>query len=116
MKRRKGIGAMDRRPLFQNVTYSVDAGGGTSEVVTEQWNAWAEIQDRSGSSFIDQSQELVRYDYRVKVRFDGRFNSQTVMIYEGQVCKPESMVIETEGYKDYLVFRYTRTETWVDLS
>ena len=63
-----------------------------------------------------QSQQMTNYDYRVKVRFDGRFNSNTGMIYEGQVCKCQSMSIETEGYKHMLILRFTKTDTFVDLS
>jgi len=110
------IGKMNRRPIFYNESYIVDAGGGSRAVETERWEAWAEFNDRSGSSFIGQSQTLQTYDYVVRVRFDSRFNSNTGMIYEGQVCTCNSMKIETEGYKNYLSLRYSKTDTWVDLS
>lgn len=110
------VGKMNRRPVFYNETYIVDAGGGSRSVESERWEQWAEIQDRTGSSFTAQSQDLTRYDYRVRVRFDGRFNSTTGMIYEGHVCKLESYTIENEGFKNYLVLRYSKTETYVDIS
>ena len=110
------VGKMNLRPTFQNKSYSTDAGGGNTSTITEQWQAWAEIADRTGNSFAAQAQQLERYDYRVKVRFDGRFNSLTWMVYEGQLCKCEQMTIESEGYKNYLILRYSKTETWVDLS
>ena len=110
------IGKMNRRPIFYNESYTVDAGGGTVPVETERWEQWADIEDRSGSGFTGQSQQMTNYDYRVKVRFDGRFNSNTGMIYEGQVCKCQSMSIETEGYKHMLILRFTKTDTFVDLS
>ena len=110
------VGKMNRRPTFYNETYTVDAGSGPSSIETERWQAWAEIQDRSGNTFAAQSTELTRYDYRVKVRFDGRFNSQTGMIYEGQYCKLEQMSIESEGYRNYLILRYSKTDKWLDLS
>lgn len=107
---------MNRRPTFYNQTYTQDAGGGTTTVESARWQQWAEIADRTGNSYAAQAQDLQRYDYRVKVRFDSRFNSTTWMIYEGQVCKLEQMTIETEGYKNYLVLRYSKTETYVDIS
>jgi len=110
------VGKMTRRPTFYNESFTVDAGGGPTGTITEQWQAWAEINDRSGNTFAAQATELTQYDYRVKVRFDGRFNSNTTMVYEGQVCKCNSMTIETEGYKNYLVLRFTKTDTWLDLS
>ena len=110
------VGKMNRRVIFFNESYTQDAGGGTKGIETERWQQWAEIGNRSGNSFIGQSQTLQTYDYRVRVRFDGRFNSNTMMIYEGQQCACGSMTIETEGYKNYLVLQYTKTETWVDLS
>lgn len=110
------IGKFNRRPIFYNESYTVDAGGGPSGIETERWQQWAHIEDRSGSSFFAQSQDLTTYDYKVKVRFDARFTTLTMMIYEGQVCKCNSMSVETEGYKNFLILRYTKTETFVDLS
>jgi SPP1 family predicted phage head-tail adaptor len=111
------IGKMNRYPTFYNeASFTQDAGGGVTQVETERWQAWAEIQDRSGNSYSGQATDLTRYDYRVKVRFDSRFSSKTTMIYEGQVCTCNSVVIESEGYKQFMVLLYTRTETWVDLS
>lgn len=116
-KIRSAIGRLDRRPTFYNSNgFTQDDGGGTKDVITEQWNAWAEIQDRTGTTFLAQGTELSTYDYRVRVRFDGRFNSQTTMVYEGQVCKCNSMSIEREGYKDFLNLQYTKTDTFIDLS
>lgn len=103
---------MNRRPTFYNESYTVDAGGGSRGVITEEWQAWAQINNRTGGTSIAQSTELTQYEYKVKVRFDGRFSSNTTMIYEGQVCKMNSMEIETEGYKNYLVLRFTKTDTF----
>lgn len=111
-----GIGKFNRRPIFFNETYAVDAGGGSRPVETERWEQWAQIDDRSGSTSFSQSQALTTYDYRVKVRFDGRITSLTGMIYEGQVCTMQSMTVESEGYKHFLVLQFTKTDTWVDLS
>ncbi len=110
------VGKMNRRPTFYNESFTVDPGGGTSGTITEQWQACAQIDNRTGNTYAAQATELTQYDYRVKVRFDGRFNSQTTMVYEGQVCKMGSMEVETEGYKNYLILRYQKTDTWVDLS
>lgn len=115
--KKSGIAKLDRRPTFYNSNgYTQDVGGGTSDIITDQWQAWANIEDRTGSTFIAQSQELTNYDYRVRVRFDGRFTSKTTMIYEGQICKCQSVSIEKEGYKDFMILRYNKTDTWVDIS
>lgn len=107
---------MNRRPTFYNESFTVDAGGGPTGTITEQWQSWAQIDNRTGNTYAAQATELTSYDYRVRVRFDGRFNSNTTMVYEGQVCKCGSMEIETEGYKNYLVLRFSKTDTWLDLS
>lgn len=111
-----GAGRMNRRVTFFNESYTVDAGGGVTDTETERWDAWAEIQDRSGNTYAAHAQDLIRYDYRVKVRFDRRFNSNTGMIYEGQVCSLEQMSIESEGFRHMLILRYSRTDTFVDIS
>lgn len=110
------IGNMNRRPIFQNLGYSQDAGGGTGATVNEEWKAWAEIIDTPGGYLSTQAQQMLNAAFKVTVRFDSRFNSATVMIYEGQVCKCESIDVLEEGKKRFLVLRYTKTETWLDLS
>lgn len=110
------IGKLNRRPTFQNLSYSVDAGGGTTATVAEEWKAWAEIIDTPGGFFNTQSQTMMSAGFKVTVRFDSRFKSTTRMIYEGQICKCESIDVTNEGYKNFLVLRYSKTETWVDLS
>jgi len=110
------IGKLNRYPLFQNESYTVDAGGGVTDTVIEQWNAWAEINDRSGNTYNAQSQDLTAYNYRVRIRFDSRFKSTTKMIYEGQVCTCGSVSIETEGMKRFMVLQFSRTDTFVDIS
>lgn len=110
------IGKFNRRPTFQNTSYSTDAGGGSTLTVTEEWQAWAEIIDTGGASFVAQSQTIANADFKVRVRFDSRFKSTTRMIYEGQICKCENMDIANEGFKNFLVFRFSKTDVWVDLS
>ena len=66
---------MNRRPTFYNESYTIDAGGGTTGVITEQWQAWAEIIDTNSSSFVLQSQMIASANYKVNVRFDSRFKS-----------------------------------------
>jgi len=115
--KKSGIGNLNRYPTFYNSNgFTQDAGGGTKDVITEQWQAWAEIQNRTGNTYIAQSTELSQYDYKVRVRFDSRFNSQTTMVYEGQVCKCSSLEIDSEGYKEFMILKYQKTDTWVDLS
>lgn len=110
-------GQMNRRPTFQNGTYTIDAGGGSTWVAQDQWLAWAEIIDTNSSAFQSQSQWMVGADYKVTARFDGRIGSNTRMVYEGQICKQSgSPNVLTEGYKNFLVMRFTRTETYVDIS
>lgn len=110
------IGKLNRRPTFQNIGYSQDAGGGSTLIVLEEWQAWAEIIDTGGASFISQSQEMARADFKVTVRFDSRFKSTTRMIYEGQICKCENIDVDSEGFKKFNVMRFSKTDTWVDLS
>ncbi len=110
------IGSFNRYPLFQNESYTVDAGGGVTDTTTEQWSAWADIQDRSGNTFAAQAQDLTQYDYRVRVRYDSRFKSTTKMIYEGQVCTCGSVTVESEGKKRFMVLRFARTDTFIDIS
>ena len=110
------IGDFNRYPYFINETYTVDSGGGVTDVETERWQQWAQVKDRAGYSFNSQAQDQVAYDYEVNVRFDSRFTTNTKMVYEGQVCVCNSMKIVSEGRIRFLTLRYSKTETWLDLS
>lgn len=111
------IGKMNRRPTFQNTLPVQDSGGGSTDEVQEEWKSWCEIIDTSGSTFISQGTELVRSDFKVTARFDGRFKSTTRMVYEGQICQQQgSPNITSEGYKQFLVMRFNQTDTWVNVS
>lgn len=110
------IGSLNRRPIFQNTGFTQDSGGGPSLTVQEEWKSWAEIIDTNGNAFFAQAQGMVSANYKVTVRFDGRFKSTTRMIYEGQICKCESIDVQLEGSKRFLVMRFSKTDTWVDLS
>lgn len=107
---------MNRRPTFYNWTYSQDSGGGPSQQISEQWEQWAEVKDTSGSTYTAQGTELIRSDYRVKVRYHPRFTATTWMIYEGQYCKLVDSSVQNEGKKRFLILQYSKTETFVDLS
>lgn len=110
------IGKLNRRPIFKNTLPTQDSGAGSTDVVSEQWQSWCEIIDTGGSTFLTQGTEITRSDFKVTTRFDGRFKSTTRMIYEGQVCKCNSLDITTEGYKQFLVMRYSKADTWVNIS
>ena len=113
---RKGIGGYDRRPLFYNWQATQDLRGGSTDQRTEEWYYWVRIEDRTGNTYAAEATQLTQYDYKVEGKFDRRFNSSTRMVYEGQVCKMESMSVVTEGYKDVLVMRFSKTETYLDVS
>jgi len=102
---------MNRRPLFFNEVSYQDAGGGSKNLRSVEWFQWAEIFDRSGSTGQSQATELQRYDYRVKVRADSRFTSNTKMVYQNNTCACNSLSIETEGYKNYFILQYSKIET-----
>ena len=106
------VGQLNRRPVFTNYTYTTDAGGGLSRTILEEWEQWANIVDTSGSAFIAFSQQLQSSDIKVTVRFDRRITVATEMRYENNNYKCNSMDVITEGYKNYLEIRYSKTEQW----
>lgn len=109
-------GQLNRRPTFYNTTPVQDSGAGSTDVESDRWQSWAEILDTSGQAFVLEAQGLNATQYKVTVRFDGRFRSTTWMIYEGQVCKCEAIDVQQEGYKAWLVMRFSKTDTWVNVS
>ena len=111
-------GDKNRRPLFINYgSFTKLAGGDTDKVETARWNAWAELKIPSVSTFLAQAQELQSFDFTVLVNYDGRFNSQTVMVYEGVKYKCESFkYLPNEGFRNEIELRYSKVGQWVDIS
>lgn len=113
---RKGTGAKDRRIELVNYEDTQDGFGGPESVETERFEKWANVQDRSGNSFAAQAQKLYQYDAKVVIRYDVRVISRTIVLYEANRYKIESLSISEEGYKKEMILRCSKIETAGNIS
>ena len=94
---------MNRRINCTNYGSSKSDSGGAIAVVNSQFSVWAQIDDRSGSFQNSQKDNKWVYDYKVTVRFRGDITSRTIFVYEGIKMHINSLSIQNEGMKNYLI-------------
>ena len=106
------VGSLNRRPVFINGTYAAGNGGGVQEIIQEEFEQWSSIKDTSGAAFNAFSQMLQSSDVEVITRYNTKFTLATVMNYENNRYKFNSMDRVSEGYRAYLIIRCSKIEQW----
>lgn len=102
------IGKMNRRVTCTNYTNSKTASGGPLLTPSLEIVVWAQIEDRSGAYQNTQANSKFQYDYKVTMRFRGEITSKTSITYEGTKMQIQSLTIQSEGMKNYLVARCSK--------
>lgn len=95
------VGRKDRRISIQTFGPSQGPGGGTQGAVTFEYEMWADIEERDGSSFKDQSQRQTSYNYLVKVRFERTrpITTKQFVVYENKRLAINSVTRVREGMR-----------------
>lgn len=105
---RHRVGKMDRRITCTNYTNGKTASGGATLTPTQSIVVWAFVENRSGSYQNAQANMKYEYDYKVTLRFRGEINSATVLQYESEKMRINSLQIKSEGMKNYLIARCSK--------
>jgi hypothetical protein len=95
------IGELNARPIFENWTYSQDAGGGNMKTLSSSFFAWAKVFGGSGGLQLVESKIDWKYDIQVVVRYDASITSQTTFVFENQ-----RYIIKSLGPDDIIKKRF----------
>lgn len=104
---------MNRKITLTSYTSTVDAGGGVSALADQIYTVWAKVESRSGSLFTSKEQALWNYDYKITFRYDTTKNitSNFTLDYDGKKLSINSLSIEEEGNRRFIIARCSTTTT-----
>lgn len=109
------IGEMNRKIFLKSYTTTKTAGGGPIKTIANNYNQWAQVEDRSGRQFTGEAQGLYNYDYKITFRaYPTRvITSQFYIEYEGKLNKIEELVKTSEGKVFYWVARCSKVDNGI---
>jgi len=99
------IADLDCRPIFENWTYTQDAGSGNVKTIESNFFQWAKIENRTGGQILNQDQQQWQYDSKIIVRYNPAIVSTTTMVYENARYTIQSLSIDSEGTKRFMILR-----------
>lgn len=104
------IGEFSSRPVFENWTYTQDAGGGNVKTLLNSFYRFAKVEIRSGFQGNNQAQQQWQYDMKVIVRFTPDIISTSTMIFENARYTVNSVAIDESGNKRFLICRCSKVD------
>lgn len=104
------IGELNRRVIFENWTISQDAGSGNNKTIESNFYQWAKIENRDGRQFLNQDQQQWNYDSKIIVRHNSSIVSTTTLVYENARYTIQSLSIDEEGTKRFMVLRCSKID------
>lgn len=101
------VGSLNTRITIKSYTNAVDAGGGSSKVLDEEYTTWANAENRTGQADYANGQRQAGYDYRFKIR---AHTSRTVTTANVVELKGNEMIINSvqnvdEGKISFLILK-----------
>lgn len=106
------IGLLNRRITIKTSTYVQDAGGGISADETDSYSMWAQVEERSGFPVISEGQQVWRYDYKIKVRYERTriIRSNQTIEFDDKTLSVNSVGFQNEGKRKYAILRCSATD------
>lgn len=105
------IGKLNTRINIITSTPSQDAGGGLSEVRTDDYPLWAKVEARDGRMITGESQVQWSYNYKIIFRYEKSrpVSSGQTIEYDGKRLMIHSISYEDEGKRRYCIARCSVT-------
>ena len=96
------IAEFNQRPVFENWTFTQDAGGGNVKTLLNSFYRFAKMDIRTGFQGNNQAQQQWEYDIKVIVRFTPDIVSTSTMIFENARYTINSVAVNDYGAKRFL--------------
>lgn len=110
------IGDFNRKITLKSWTATQDEGGGSSAVNLASYIVWAKIDQRFGTPFTSEEQQVWNYDYKITFRYErSRIPKSNFTIdYDSKRLRINSISYENEGNRAYSVARCTTIDANID--
>ena len=77
----QNIGDFGDRPLFENWSYTQDAGGGNIKRLDSSFNLWALVEDANSSQFVAESKQQWTFELKITTRYNFYIFPTTTIIW-----------------------------------
>ena len=116
MNGNKDISTLNIRIDIKQWDHTQDEGGG--DIISERnsWTVWANKRNRSGTQLNQEAQQQWQYDTTFTVRYDSRFKSNMTVDHGIERWMINSIEIDNEGHKGFMLLRCSMFDINIDLS
>jgi SPP1 family predicted phage head-tail adaptor len=116
MNGNKDISKLNLRVTIKQWNVYQDSGGGSYYEERDSWTVWAEKRNRSGSQFNNEAQQQWQYETTFMIRYDSRFKSNMTVDHGNERWLINSIEIDTESYKGFMLLRCSTSDINIDMS
>lgn len=101
------IAELNRRVTIKSWTTSQDGRGGSTPVVSLNFDVWAKVEDRTGSKLSAHNNEQWMYDYKITFRYDPNriVTSAFTINYESLQMAIQFISYDNEAHKQFCIAR-----------
>ncbi len=104
-----------RRVTMSSYTFDQGNTGGTSAVLTESFDCWAQVISKGGSQYVTQAQTKNDAQFQVTIRYRSQVTENWNVTYEGQRMIINRLSYDNNGYKRYIIMQCSESinqESW----
>lgn len=116
MNGKRDISTLNLRLVIKQWDQLQDAGRGTYFQERNSYEVWGSKQNRTGNQFNNEAQQQWQYDTTFMVRFDARFKSNFTVDHGTERWLINSIEIDNEAYKGFMILRCSMSDINIDLS
>ncbi len=116
MNGKKDISVLNIRVTIRQWNVLQDAGRGSYYQLANSWTVWANKSNRSGNQFNGEAQQQWQYNTTFKVRYNSDFKSNFTVLHGTEHWNIDSIEIDNEAFKEFMILRCSLTDINVDVS
>ena len=113
---KKNISKLNRRITIKQWNLTTDIGGGSYYTQSASWATWAEKVNVAGSQSNTEAVQQWEYNTTFKIRFNEAVRSNMTVDEGGARWLINSIEVDSEGYKEFMYLRCSKTDINIDVS
>jgi len=107
---------LNLRVTIKQWNLTTDSGGGSYYSLANSWDVWASKQNVSGSQGNTEAVQQWSYDTTFKIRYNSDFKSNMTVDHGTERWLINSIEVDSESYKEFMILRCSRTDINIDVS
>ena len=113
---KKDVSNFNLRITIKQWNILTDTGGGSYYQLANSWTVWANKRNVQGSQFNTEAVQQWQYDTTFKIRYNEDFKSNMTVDFGTERWLINSIEVDSESYKEFMLLRCSRTDINIDVS